>query len=74
MKPAQSLGCQSCLWIALSQRERAGKENISNFWTAVNLLDDSMKELDLGRVEEKKRAAGRASKASKEILLQPCSI
>lgn len=38
---------------AWSQRERAGKENISNFWAAVNLFDDSVQELDLGSVEEK---------------------
>lgn len=54
------------------KRERAGKETISNFWTAVNLFDDSMQELDLGSVEGE-RAAGRVSKASREILLQLCS-
>lgn len=35
------------------KRERAGKENISNFWAAVNLFDDSMQKLDLGSVKEK---------------------
>lgn len=37
------------------KRERAGKENISNFWTAVNLFDDGMQELYLGSVEEKEQ-------------------